>query len=258
MVVSVEGPETVVEGGNADFTVSLSRAPTANLTVNYQTYSALAPARLATSGEDYTPQSGTLTFVPGETSKRVRVPVLTDTITEPVEYFRLLLAGPSGGGGLTPTLGTSIATTGIVDAAGPLLGATLTVTPDTGVGEGDAAATDFTVKVDLDCCVTFDDPMTVTITFSGTATNDYTPVTGTLTIPASTATGSTTLKITPVEDAIVEGDETIVVSGSVPGFVHLSRHHNHRRQRHRHRGHHRPVSRDCRGGQRRVHGDAVG
>ena len=83
MVVSVSGPETVVEGGNADFTVSLSRAPTANLTVNYQTYSALAPSRLATSGEDFTPQSGTLTFVPGETSKRVRVPVLTDTITEP-------------------------------------------------------------------------------------------------------------------------------------------------------------------------------
>ena len=103
MVVSVSGPETVVEGGNADFTVSLSRAPTANLTVNYQTYSALAPSRLATSGEDFTPQSGTLTFVPGETSKRVRVPVLTDTITEPVEYFRLLLSSPAGGGGLTPS-----------------------------------------------------------------------------------------------------------------------------------------------------------
>ena len=219
MVVSVEGPETVTEGANADFTVSLSRAPTANLTVNYQTYSALAPARLATSGDDFTAQSGTLTFVPGETSKRVRVPVLTDAITEPVEYFRLLLSSPSGGGGLTPTLGTSIATTGIVDAAGPLLGATLTVTPDDSVGEGDAAATDFTVTVDLDCCTTFDDPITVNVTFTGTATNDYTPVTGTLTIPASTATGSTTLKITPVEDTIVEGDETIVVSGSASGFV---------------------------------------
>ena len=219
MMVSVGGPETVVEGGYADFTVSLSRAPTANLTVNYQTYSALAPARLATSGDDFTPQSGTLTFVPGETSKRVRVPVLTDAITEPIEYFRLLIASPSGGGGLTPSLGASIATTGIVDAAGPLLGATLTVTPDSSVDEGDGAATDFTVKVDLDCCTTFDDPMTVRINFTGTATDDYTPVAGTLTIPASTATGSTTLKITPVEDEVVEGDEVIVVGGSVPGFV---------------------------------------
>ena len=219
MVVSVSGPETVVEGGNADFTVSLSRAPTANLMVNYQTYSALAPARLATSGDDFTPQSGMLTFVPGETSKRVRVPVLTDAITEPIEYFRLLIASPSGGGGLTPGLGASIATTGIVDAAGPLLGATLTVTPDSSVGEGDGAATDFTVKVDLDCCTTFDDPTTVRISFTGTATDDYTPVTGTLTIPASTATGSTTLRITPVEDAVVEGDETIVVNGAVPGYV---------------------------------------
>ena len=44
MVVSASGPDRVTEGGNADFTVSLSRAPTTNLTVNYQTYSALAPA----------------------------------------------------------------------------------------------------------------------------------------------------------------------------------------------------------------------
>ena len=219
MVVSVGGPETVVEGQNADFTVSLSRAPTANLMVNYQTYSALAPSRLATSGEDYTAQSGALTFVPGETSKRVRVPILTDATREPIEYFRLLLSSPMGGGGLTPTLGTSEATMGIVDAAGPLLGATLTVTPDHSVGEGDGAATDFTVKVDLDCCTTFDEDATVTISFTGTATNDYTPVTGTLTIPASAATGSGTLRITPVEDAIVEGDETIVVNGSVTGFV---------------------------------------
>ena len=157
MVVSVSGPETVTEGGNADFTVSLSRAPTANLTVNYQTYDALSPFRSAASGDDYTAQSGTLTFVPGETSKRVRVPVLTDATMEPIEYFRLLLSSPLGGGGLAPTLGTSIATTGIADAAGPLFGATLTVTPDS-IGEGAGAATEFTVKVDLDCCTTFDDP----------------------------------------------------------------------------------------------------
>ena len=223
MVVSVSGPETVVEDGNADFTVSLSRAPTANLTVNYQTYSALAPARLATSGEDFTAQSGTLTFVPGETSKRVRVPVLTDATMEPIEYFRLLLAGPSGGGGLTPTLGTSIATTGIVDAAGPLLGATLTVTPASGIGEGDGTASSFTVKVDLDCCTTFDEDTTVTISLGGTATgnDDYTATIAHVTIPATTATGSTAaaLSITPVEDAIVEGEETIVVNGSLTGFV---------------------------------------
>ena len=220
MVVSVSGPETVNEGANADFTVTLSRAPTANLTVNYQTYSALAPARLATSGDDFTPQSGTLTFVPGETSKRVRVPVLTDAITEPVEYFRLLLSSPSGGGGLTPTLGTSIATTGIVDAAGPLLRRN---------SHGDArhhrrgrrVATDFTVKVDLDCCTTFDEDTTVTVSLGGTATgtDDYTATIANVTIPASTATGSATLSITPVDDSVYEGNETIVVKGSLTGFV---------------------------------------
>ena len=156
MVVSVSGPETVTEGGNADFTVSLSRAPTTNLTVNYQTYPAGRPVgpRPPPAITTTTAQSGRLTFVPGETSKRVRVPILTDSVTEEVvEYFRVLIANPSGGGGLTPTLGTSEATTGIVDAAGPLYGATLTVTPDRGVGEGDGAATSLTVTVDLDCCV---------------------------------------------------------------------------------------------------------
>ena len=216
MVVSVSGPETVTEGGNADFMVSLSRAPTANLMVNYQTYSALAPLALAMAGDDYTPQSGTLTFVPGETSKRVRVPVLADATKEVVEYFRLLISSPSGGGGLTPTLGTGAATMGIVDAAGPLYGATVTVTPADGVGEGDGAATSFTVKVDLDCCTTFDDPTTVTVSLGGTATgtDDYTATIANVTIPASAATGSATLSITPVEDTIVEGDETIVVNGS--------------------------------------------
>ena len=223
MVVSVSGPETVVEGQNADFTVSLSRAPTAYLKVNYQTYNALSPLRSATAGEDYTPQSGTLTFVPGETSKRVRVPVLTDAITEPVEYFRLLLSSPSGGGGLAPTLGASEATMGIVDAAGPLYGATLTLTPASGIGEGDASATEYTVKVDLDCCTTFDDPITVTMSLGGTATvtDDYTATTVNVTIPASTATATATTKlsITPVDDGIVEGDETIIVNGSAPGLV---------------------------------------
>ena len=214
MTVSVSGPKTVVEGGNADFTVSLSREPTSTLTVNYQTYNALAPLALATSVADYTPQSGRLTFVAGETSKRVRVPILTDSTKEVVEYFRLLLSSPSGGGGLTPTLGTSIVTTGIVDAAGPLYGATLTVTPDTSVGEGDATGSSFTVKVDLDCCTVFDEDTAVTVSFTGTAINDYTPAVGKLTIPASTATGSTNMRITPHEDAIVEGDETIVVNGN--------------------------------------------
>ena len=216
MRVSVSGPETATEGGYADFTVSLSRPPTANLTVNYQTYSALAPLELATSGEDFTALAGTLTFAPGETSKRVRVPLLTDSITEPIEYFRLLLSNPFGGGGLTPTLSVGEATMGIVDVAGPLYGATMTVSPDSNIGEGDAAASSFTVKVDLDCCTTFVAPTTVTISLGGTATgtDEYTANVANVTIPASTATGSATLTLTPVDDAIVEGDETIVVNGS--------------------------------------------
>ena len=222
MVVSVSGPETVVEGENADFTVSLSRAPTANLTVNYQTYSAHAPLALATSGDDFTAQSGMLTFVPGETDKRVRVPILTDSTKEVIEYFRLLLSSPLGGGGLSPTLGTSAATMGIVDAAGPLYGATLTVTPDSSLAESDTSKSNFTVKVDFDCCTTFVDPTTVTISLGGTATgtDDYSATVANVTIPSTAATGSASLSIKPAEDTIVEGDETIVVNGSAVVQLH--------------------------------------
>ena len=223
MVVSVSGPETVVEGGNADFTVSLSRAPTAFLTVDYQTYGPLDPQPWASPGDDYSLRSGYLNFAPGETSKRVRVPILTDTVTERVEYFRLLLSRPLGGGGLAPTLGTSEVTTGIVDAAGPLYGATLTLTPAADVGEGDASATEYTVKVDLDCCTTFEDPITVTMSLGGTATitDDYTATPVNVTIPASAATATATdkLSITPVEDTLVEGNETIIVNGSATGLA---------------------------------------
>ena len=193
MVVSVSGPETVVEGGYADFTVSLSRAPTATLMVNYQTYNdAVHPAsKLATTGSDYTAQSGMLTFVPGETSKRVRVPILTDSTRESVEYFRLLISGPSGGGGRPPQANPNSATMGIVDAAGSLYGATLTVEPGSSIDEGDGTATNFTVHVALDCCTSFDRPIPVTVTLGGTATEtqDYTATATTVTIPASSGHG---------------------------------------------------------------------
>ena len=47
-----------------------------------------------------------------------------------------------------------------------------------------------------------------------------------MTIPAGEASGSDTLTVTPTNDAVVEGDETIVVSGSVTGFSVDGRHHH--------------------------------
>ena len=82
-----EGP-----GVTVDFAVSMSRASTSSVTVDYATSDGTAQA-----GSDYTDTSGTLTFAAGETAKTVAVPVLDDSHDEGSETFTLTLSNASGG-----------------------------------------------------------------------------------------------------------------------------------------------------------------
>src|SRR6266550_4403970 len=84
-VVVVEGDTGTT---NAIFTVSLSVAQTDTVTVDYFTSNGTA-----TAGQDYEATSGTLTFMPGETTKVVDVPVIGDRIPEGDEFFYLNLPG---------------------------------------------------------------------------------------------------------------------------------------------------------------------
>ncbi len=85
---------TVTEGNtgttNATFTVSLSQASSAQVTVDYATADGTA-----TAGSDYQSTSGTLTFNAGETSKTITVPVYGDTTAESNETFYVNLTNPS-------------------------------------------------------------------------------------------------------------------------------------------------------------------
>ncbi|NQW53970.1 MAG: cellulose binding domain-containing protein [Rhodospirillales bacterium] len=74
-----------------NFTVSLSKAATGPVTVQYGTANGTASA-----GSDYTAKSGTLTFAAGETSKKVSVAVSGDTAAEANETLTLNLSGASG------------------------------------------------------------------------------------------------------------------------------------------------------------------
>ena len=74
-----------------DFAVSLSRAASGTMTVDYATSDGSA-----TAGADYTAASGTLTFAAGETEKTVSVPVLDDSIDEGEETFTLRLSNATG------------------------------------------------------------------------------------------------------------------------------------------------------------------
>ena len=74
-----------------EFTVSLSRAASETVTVDWATADGTA-----TAGSDYTADSGTLAFAPDETSKTVAVAVLDDSHDEGSETLTVTLSNPSG------------------------------------------------------------------------------------------------------------------------------------------------------------------
>ena len=93
------------------FRVTLDRASTEAVTVNYTTVDGSAEA-----GEDYERTSGTLTFAAGETEKYVQVTVIDDEVEDSGETFRLVLSDPSGGQlGDTDATGTIFNTEPAVD-----------------------------------------------------------------------------------------------------------------------------------------------
>jgi Ca2+-binding RTX toxin-like protein/archaellum component FlaF (FlaF/FlaG flagellin family)/gas vesicle protein len=71
----------------AMFTVSLSEATTETVAVDYATAD-----DSATAGVDYEPQTGTLTFNPGETEAYIGVTINGDTVVEPDETFKVNLS----------------------------------------------------------------------------------------------------------------------------------------------------------------------
>ncbi|MFO0958393.1 MAG: cellulose binding domain-containing protein [Isosphaeraceae bacterium] len=94
--LTISVADAAVDEGNSGtttlpFTVSLSAASRATVTVAYATSNGTAAA-----GSDYQATSGTLTFAPGETSKTLNVRVTGDTVVEPDETLNLVLSNPSG------------------------------------------------------------------------------------------------------------------------------------------------------------------
>ena len=95
---SLDGYENHAADGNLPvrFKVLLAPPATVPVTVRYVTATvdrSSYPDGLsyATSGDDYEPTSGTLTFAPGETEKTVEVPVIDDDVVERGQYVGLLL-----------------------------------------------------------------------------------------------------------------------------------------------------------------------
>ncbi len=90
--------------GSVTLTVTFGRAGTVDgtYTVDYA-----ASDGTAIAGRDYTSNSGTLTFQPGETSKTITVGIVQQPAGQPTRQFQVRLFNPSGGAVLgTPSVAT--------------------------------------------------------------------------------------------------------------------------------------------------------
>jgi chitinase len=184
------------------FTVTLSKASTQAVTVQYGTANGTA-----TAGSDYSAVSGTISFAPGETSKTIAVPVTRDLIAEATETFALQLASPSGA---TLARTSALATIQDDDTVAP------PPTPSASIGnvtvvEGNAGTTTARFTVTLSSAAS--GPVSIVYaTANGTATagSDYTAKSGTLTFAAGET--SKTIDVLVTGDTAVETNETFVVN----------------------------------------------
>ena len=85
------GDAAAVEGGTAEFAVTLRPAAGQAVTVRYRTVDGTAVA-----GSDYAGTNGTLRFDPGQETRTIRVPALDDDILEDTEDFTVELSDPAG------------------------------------------------------------------------------------------------------------------------------------------------------------------
>jgi subtilisin-like proprotein convertase family protein len=159
---------------------------------------------LETTGGDYAPTSGTLTFTPGQTSKTITVPLNGDTTVEANETYTVNLSNPSPGLVITDASGAGT----INDDDGT---PSLTIN-DVSLTEGNAGSANMTFTVSLLPAA----GATVTVsaqTADGTATagSDYT-ATGPTTLTFAAGETSKTFSVPVLGDTTSEANETVLVN----------------------------------------------
>ena len=213
---------SVSEGGKAMFTVTLTPVSGRDVTVQWTTGDdGTDGAVQATADTDYTAQTAaaTLTIAAGDTEGAIEVQTTEDTLYEGDETFAVELASPTNA-----TLGTPSTATGTItdDDTAPMTAA-LSVSP-TSVSEEDGATT-VTVTATLDGNVTFTATTTVRVTVgkdgdTAVSDTDYTGVNAfDLTISAGQSSGEKTFSLTPINDTLSEGNETLTVHATATGLT---------------------------------------
>lgn len=208
-------PATILEGdfgtSFAEVVVTLSNATSSrSVSVNYATLDGSARG----AGEDYVATSGTLTFLPGESQKMIRIEIVGDRGIEADEYFLVQLTNVVNGIGKDLTNVVTIQN----DDFPPSI-----FVEDTDVVEGSGGVTVATFNIGL----TIPLPYGVVIryaTLERTAKprlGDYRSVSGTVTIPAGETKAKVQVMI--MGDDRYEADETFALRLLAPRGVRIDR-----------------------------------
>ncbi len=213
-------PSSVDEGASGiavlvtarlDGSVTLSDATTVTVSVGKMGDS-------AKSGTDYTSVDNFTVTIAAELASGTQLLTLRptdDSIAEGDE--KISVTGSATG------LTVTDAELTITDNETASIGLTLSVSPSS-VGEGDSG-TNVTVTARMDGSVTLSGATTVTVSVgkmddTATSGTDYTSVSDiTVTIAAEQASGTGTFTLTPADDSVAEGDETVSVTGSATGLT---------------------------------------
>ena len=224
-VVSVSEDDGT-EGDALQFTVTLSSTTDAPVEVQWETeqYGSLLPLdERATPGVDYEPGGSTVTIPPGEDNGTILVATTQDDLAENTERFLVKLTGasrvPDVGVPENVALGAFSAEGSILDDDVAPTAVTLSATP-VAVPEGaDPTELAIIATFNTDTALTEDATVHVTVA-DGTATEDedYTTTTVTLIIAAGDLSQTGVLNLTPLDDEIAEGDETVLITGTVDGL----------------------------------------
>ena len=228
---------TMPEGESRTYTVVLSSQPAGPVTVT----------PLASGSPDVTVSPSALTFT-AETWDRAQTVTVSAAPDADAADDRATVSHAVSGGGYGSVTAAEVAVT-VADDETASTGVTLTVS-DEAVGE-DAGATAITVTGTLNGAPgTSDTAVTVSVSGGTASTGDFAAVQDfTLTIAAGQASGTARFTLTPVDDAIDEGDETVRVAGAAQGLGGDAGNGDDRgRRRARHRGVDRSV--DGAGGRR--------
>ncbi|MDE0519187.1 MAG: hypothetical protein OXH71_00540, partial [Candidatus Dadabacteria bacterium] len=201
------------EGDTITFTVTRSGAMDNVVSVKWNT-KADTGANAASTG-DYTPvtTATTLSFAKGVETQTFTVATTEDVLDEANETFVVELTDAVGG-----TISDAEATGTITDDDATPTGITLTVSPAT-IGEADSE-TRFTVTATVNGNTRYTDAKTVEVSVGGgtstaTSNTDYGAVNNfNITIGAGEANETGTFDLTPTQDTLHEGAETIDVTGT--------------------------------------------